>query len=85
MCEEGLLKYEDDAVQVLAEYMTNSKFYVGMLEKHLFSGQRIKNKKTGQDNIVVPHEDFNLISSYLVITAACENELEALGISMRLH
>jgi len=75
----------DDVVDVLAEYMANSKFYVDVLERQLFSGDRIKNKKTGEDNIVVPYEDFTLISSYLVVTAACENELETLGISMRLH
>jgi hypothetical protein len=85
MCDENPLRYVDDAVDVLAEYMANSRFYVDVLERQLFSGNRIKNKKTGEDNIVVPYEDFTLISSYLVVTAACENELETLGISMRLH
>ena len=85
MCDENPLRYMDDVVDVLAEYMANSKFYVDVLERQLFSGDRIKNKKTGEDNIVVPYEDFTLISSYLVVTAACENELETLGISMRLH
>ena len=41
----------------------------------------IKNKKTGEENIIVPYEDFALISSYLVVTAACENDLESFGIS----
>jgi hypothetical protein len=85
MCEEGLLNYSDNAVEVLAEYMANTKFYVNVLERQLFSGDRIKNKKTGEDNIVVPYEEFALIGSYLVVTAACENDLESLGISMRLH
>ena len=45
----------------------------------------IKNKKTGEDNIVVPYEDFTIISSYLITTAACENELVTLGVSMLKH
>jgi hypothetical protein len=85
MCEESSLRYSDNVIDILAEYMANTKFYVSVLERQLFSGDRIKNKKTGEDNIVVPYEDFALISSYLVVTAACENELETLGISMRLH
>jgi hypothetical protein len=85
MCEDESLRYADNAIDVLAEYMSNTKFYINVLEKQLFSGERIKNKKTGEDNIVVPYEDFSLISSYLVVTAACENDLESLGISMRLH
>jgi hypothetical protein len=85
MCEENQLKYEEEAVQNLAEYMANTRFYIDVLERQLLSGDRIKNKKTGEDNIVVPYEDFTLISSYLVVTAACENELETLGISMRVH
>ena len=85
ICDDVGLKYADNAVDVLAEYMANTKFYINILEKHLFSGERIKNKKTGEDNIIVPYEDFSLISSYLVVTAACENDLESLGISMRLH
>jgi hypothetical protein len=65
--------------------MTNTRFYASILEKQLFSGQRTKDEKTGKENIIVPYEDFTLINSYLVVTAACENELETLGISMRLH
>ena len=72
-------------IDVLSEYISNTKFYINVLERQLFSGDRIKNKKTGEDNIVVPYEDFALISSYLVVTAACENDLELFGISMRLH
>ena len=85
MCEEGSLRYSDNVIDILAEYMANTKFYINVLERQLFSGDRIKNKKTGEDNIIVPYEDFALISSYLIVTAACENELETLGISMRLH
>ena len=85
MCDNEPLKYADDVIDVLSEYMSNTKFYINVLERQLFSGDRIKNKKTGEDNIVVPYEDFALISSYLVVTAACENDLESFGISMRLH
>mgnify|MGYP003124651652 CR=1 FL=1 len=85
MCDEVSLKYSSNAVDVLAEYMSNTKFYIDVLERQLFSGERIKNNKTGEENIVVPYEEFALISSYLVVTAACENDLESLGISMRLH
>jgi hypothetical protein len=85
MCTKKPLKYMDNAIEALAEYVTNTKFYVDVLERHLFTGERIKNEKTGKDNIVVPHDDFALINNYLIITAACENELETLGISMRLH
>tara|TARA_R100001163_G_C5052942_1_gene189544 strand:- start:474 stop:848 length:375 start_codon:yes stop_codon:yes gene_type:complete len=85
ICDDVGLKYAGNVVDVLAEYMANTKFYIDVLERQLFSGDRIKNKKTGEDNIVVPYEDFALISSYLVVTAACENDLESLGISMRLH
>jgi hypothetical protein len=85
ICGGNSLRYSDNVVDVLAEYLANTKFYVNVLERQLFSGERIKNKKTGEDNIIVPYEDFALISSYLVVTAACENDLESLGISMRLH
>jgi len=85
MCDDTSLRYSDNVIDVLAEYISNTKFYVNVIERQLFSGERIKNKKTGEDNIVVPYEDFTLISSYLVVTAACENDLESLGISMRLH
>ena len=85
MCEDNDLRYTNEVVEVLAEYMSNTKFFVNVMERQLFSGDRIKNKKTGEENIVVPYEDFALISSYMVVTAACENDLESLGISMRLH
>ena len=85
LCEVNELKYEEQVVQTLAEYMSNTRFYADVLERQLLAGDRVKNEKTGEDNIIVPYEDFTLISSYFVVTAACENELEALGISMRVH
>ncbi len=85
MCGGNALRYVDNVVEILAEYMSNTKFFVDIMERQLFSGDRIKNKKTGEENIIVPYEDFALIGSYMVVTAACENDLESLGISMRLH
>ena len=84
-CADYGLKYKDNAITTLAEYMTNMKFYEDFMQNQLLSGDRIKNKKTNEDTIVVAIEDFTIINSYLVTTAACENELETLGISMRLH
>ncbi len=84
-CSDFGLKYKDNAISTLAEYMTNMKFYEDFMQNQLLSGNIIKNKKTGEDTIVVPIEDFTIINSYLITTAACENELETLGISMRLH
>ena len=60
MCDNEPLKYADDVIDVLSEYISNTKFYINVLERQLFSGDRIKNKKTGEDNIVVPYEDFAL-------------------------
>ena len=42
MCDNSPLRYFDDVVDVLAEYMANTKFYVDVLERQLFSGERIK-------------------------------------------
>ena len=84
-CSEYELKYRDNAISSLAEYMTNMKFYEEFMQSQLLSDNKMKDKKTGQETIVVPVEDFTIINSYLVTTAACENDLEALGISMRLH
>ena len=84
-CFETELKFKDNAISALAEYMTNMKFYSDFMEIQLHSDNRIKNKKTGEDNIVVPYEDFAIINSYLITTAACENELESLGISLQTH
>jgi len=85
LCSDFNLKYKDNVVDTLAEYMTNMKFYADFMQNQLLSDNRIKNKKTGEDNIVVPYEDFAIINSYLVTTAACENELESLGVSVQTH
>lgn len=84
-CGETELAHKDHAIRLLAEYITNNNFYANLLEKHLHSGNRIKNKKTGADNIVVGQYDFDLINAYVTMTAACENELALIGISMRAH
>ena len=85
LCSDFDLKYKDNIVDTLAEYMTNMKFYADFMESQIASDNRIKNKKTGEDQIVVAYEDFAIINSYLITTAACENELETLGISMQAH
>ena len=85
LCGENDLKYKDQAVTLLTEYYTNSNFYAEKMQSHLFSDNRIKDKKTGKEVIVINQSDFEIIASYLAMTAACENELEALGISMREH
>ena len=51
----------------------------------LLSEERITDKKTGDEVIVVESKDLELVTAYLTITAGCENDLESLGISMRLH
>ena len=79
------MKYKDSIVDTLAEYMTNMKFYADFMEIQIASDNRIKNKKTGEEQIVVAYEDFTIINSYLITTAACENELETLGVSMQAH
>tara|TARA_R100000458_G_C8243961_1_gene222357 strand:+ start:482 stop:862 length:381 start_codon:yes stop_codon:yes gene_type:complete len=84
-CSDYDLRYKDNAISTLAEYMTNMKFYEDFMRDQMLTGDRIKNKKTGEDTIVVAMEDFTIINGYLITTAACENELETLGISMRLH
>ena len=55
------------------------------MQNFIFSDNRIKDKKTGKEVIVVQQKDFQLITSYLAMTAACENDLELIGISMRSH
>ena len=85
LCSDFDLKYRNDIVDTLAEYMTNMKFYSEFMQNQILSDNRIKNKKTGEDNIVVPLEDFTIINSYIITTAACENELETLGVSLMTH
>lgn len=85
LCGDMGLKYADNVVDTLAEYMTNMKFYEEFMQNQLLSENIIKNKKTGEDTIVIPYEDFTIISSYLITTAACENELHTLGVSILKH
>lgn len=85
MCDDWGLKFKEEAVEVLTEYLTNTRFYANAMENYLFSDNIIKDKKTNKHYIVVTESDFRMVSSYLTIIAACENELETLGISVRLH
>ena len=85
LCGDTVLKYKDEAVRLLTEYHTNSNFYAEAMQNFIFSDNRIKDKKTGKEVIVVQQKDFQLITSYLAMTAACENDLELIGISMRSH
>ena len=85
LCEDPPLRYKEKAVPLLAEYMTNSNFYSELMESILFSDNRIEDKASGKENIMISDKDFELIMSYIAVTAACENELETVGISMRLH
>jgi len=85
LCGDTVLKYRDEALRLLAEYYTNSNFYAEAMQNFIFSDNRIKDKKTGEEVIVIQQKDFDLITSYLAMTAACENDLELLGISMRAH
>ena len=84
-CGDIKLRYKEKAIELLTEHMTNSKFYARTIENYLFTGERVKSEKDGEDNIIIPVEDFTIINTYLVVGAACENELECLGISMREH
>jgi len=84
-CSDRDMEYTHEIIETLAEYLTNARFYQTFIEEQLATGNRIKNKKTGEDNIMVDMDDFNVLNSYLVVTAACENELESYGISMQLH
>jgi hypothetical protein len=84
-CSDQDIKYREQAIETLAEYLTNTKFYAEFMETQLQSDNRMKNKKTGEEQIVVNTSEFNILNSYLVVMAACENELETLGISMRSH
>jgi hypothetical protein len=85
LCNKAPLKYKDMAVSLLAEHLTNTNMYINVISNILLSENRVTNKKTGEETIVVSSTDFELVSAYLTITAGCENELETLGISMRAH
>ena len=84
-CNDLVAKYSDPAIDTLAEYLTNVRFYAEFLERQLQSDNRMKNKKTGTEQIVVDTTDFTIMNGYLIVMAACENELETLGISMQTH
>jgi hypothetical protein len=84
-CGDTEFIYKDQTIKLLAEYITNNNFYSELLQKNLNSKNKVKNKKTGQDNIVISQYDFGLINAYVTMTAACENELATMGISMRTH
>ena len=85
LCGETTLNYRESAVSLLAEHLTNTNMYIDIVSNILLSGERIPDKKTGEEVIVVESKDFELVTAYLTITAGCENDLESLGISMRLH
>jgi hypothetical protein len=85
LCGENPLRYTDQVVPLLAEHLTNTNMYMTVMNNLLFSDNRITDKKTGEDTIVVDSKDFQLVTAYLTITAGCESELETLGISMRAH
>jgi len=85
LCGNTQLKYKDQVVPLIAEHMTNTGTYADLMSNLLYSDNRITNKKTGKETIVVDSKDFELVMAYLTITAGCENELETLGISMRTH
>ena len=85
LCGDATLKYRDEAVPLLAEHLTNTNMYATIMSNLLLSDNRITDKKTGEDTIVVESKDLELVTAYLTITAGCENDLEKLGISMRLH
>ena len=84
-CNDLVAKYRDPAVETLAEYLTNTRFYAEFLERQLQSDNSLKNKKTGTEQIVIDTTDFTIMNGYLIVMAACENELETLGISMQTH
>ena len=85
LCGKEPLRYSDQAVPLLAEHLTNTNMYMSIMTNLLLSDNRITDKKTGEDTIVVDSKDFELVTAYLTITAGCENDLELLGISMRAH
>tara|TARA_Y100000114_G_scaffold152096_1_gene169888 strand:- start:2417 stop:2791 length:375 start_codon:yes stop_codon:yes gene_type:complete len=85
LCGDNSYRYKDQVVPLLAEHMTNTNMYVSIMSNLLLSDNRVTDKKTGEDTIVVESKDFELVTAYLTITAGCENDLETLGISMREH
>lgn len=85
LCSDHPVRYRDNAVKLLIDYSYNSKMYGETLREYIETGERIKNKETGKENIVVDITGFSLVNAYLTVMSSCENELETLGISMRVH
>jgi len=85
LCSDKPVKYRDDAVGLLIDYSYNSRMYGETLVGFIETGKRIQNEKTGKESIVVDLTGFSLINAYVAVMANCENELETLGISMRIH
>ena len=79
------LKYKDEITTLLAEHISNTNMYSNIMTNILLSDSKITDKKTGEQTIIVEQQNFELISAYLTIIAGCENELDKLGISMRVH
>ena len=85
LCSDHPVAYRDMAVKLLIDHSYNSKMYGEIIRDYIENGQRVENKKTGKENIVVDVTGFALINAYLTVISTCENELETLGISMRTH
>lgn len=85
LCGDQPVRYRESAVRLLIDHSYNSKMYGETLRDYIETGERVKNKKTGKENIVVDVTGFTLINAYLTVISSCENELETLGISMRTH
>jgi hypothetical protein len=85
LCKDSPVRYKDEAVLLLAEHMTNGRTYIDVLNNHIATSERTVDKSTGEERIIVDLNGFTMINAYVTIFAACENELELLGISMRAH
>tara|TARA_A100001391_G_scaffold202142_1_gene190974 strand:+ start:1944 stop:2315 length:372 start_codon:yes stop_codon:yes gene_type:complete len=85
LCGDQPVRYRESAVRLLIDHSYNSKMYGETLRDYIETGERVKNKKTGKENIVVDVTGFTLVNAYLTVISSCENELETLGISMRTH
>jgi hypothetical protein len=85
ICSDQPVRYRESVVGLLIDHSYNSKMYGQTLRDYIETGERVKNKKTGKENIVVDLTGFTLVNAYLTVISSCENELETLGISMRTH
>tara|TARA_R110000744_G_scaffold370517_3_gene481121 strand:+ start:1313 stop:1687 length:375 start_codon:yes stop_codon:yes gene_type:complete len=84
-CSDRQLHYRDQIIELLAEYVTNTKFYATFMDNTLASDSTIENKKTGENQIVIPEMQYGILHSYIMVTATCETELIGYGISMYSH